>query len=246
MGHALQCFKVLHHEHCKIYLLLLLLPKQYHLAASHFQSILWHPTHFQPQVVSTHHFYHKESQQHNRLLHQHLWPNPTSCWRNAYLTLVCPVLKCATIIWDPHMQQEINMLEYVQRNAVHFIAKDYRSTTPGFITGILRKHELTTLQERQLQLRLGFFYEVVEGLVPAITLCDFITPQKPGRRICSTRDKSTYLSQNPVKNYTWNDRSYCIPETHTDQYHHSILPKDNNWVEPPRQYHHPPNVSWQL
>ena len=128
--------------------------------------------------------------------------------------------------WDPHTRQEINMLERVQRNAARFIAKDYRSTTPGFITGLLRKHELTTLQERRLQLRLGFFYKVIEGLMPAITPCDFITQQKPGRRIRSTRDKSTYLSQNPVENYTRNnDRCYCVPESRTDQYHHPYFPK---------------------
>ena len=126
-----------------------------------------------------------------------------------------------------HTQQEINMLECVQRNAAGCIAKDYRSTMPGFITGLLRKHELTTLQERRLQVRLGFLYRVVEGLVPAITPCDFITPQKPGRRILSTRDKSTYLSQNPVENYTGNnDRCYYVPESHTDQYRHLYFPND--------------------
>ena len=123
-------------------------------------------------------------------------------------------------------QQEIYTLERVQRNAARFIAKDYRFTTPGFISGLLRKHELTTLQERRLQLRLGFFYRVVEGLVPVITPCGFISPQKPGRRIRSTRDKSTHLSQNPVENYTRNnDRCYRVPESHTDQYRHSYFPK---------------------
>ena len=124
-------------------------------------------------------------------LRRNLRHSPTCCQRNAYLALVRLVLEYAAIIWDPHTQQEINMLERVQRNAARFIAKDYRSPTPGFVTGLLRKHDLTTLQERRPQLRLGFFYKVVEGLVPAITLCDFITPQKPGRRIRSTRDKST-------------------------------------------------------
>ena len=102
-------------------------------------------------------------------LRRNLRHSPTSCRRNAYLALVCSVLEYASIVCDPHKQQEINMLERVQRNAARFIAKDYRSPTPGFITGLLRKHELTTLQERRLQLHLGFFYKVVEGPVPAIT-----------------------------------------------------------------------------
>ena len=97
---------------------------------------------------------------------------------------------------------------------------------PFHQTRLLRKHELTTLQERRLKLCLGFFYKVVEGLLPAITPCDFIIPQKPGQRIHSTRHKSTYLLQNPVENYTWNnDRCCCVPESHTDQYCHSFFPK---------------------
>ena len=117
--------QVLHHEHCKIpYLLLLLRPKQYHLAASHFQPIPWHQhiTSITKKANSTLGF-----------LHRNLRHCPTSCLRNAYLALVRPVLEYAAIIWDLHMQQEINMLERVQRNAAHFTAKDYRSTTPGFI-----------------------------------------------------------------------------------------------------------------
>ena len=199
MGHALQCFKVLHHEHCKIlYLLLLLLPKQHHLTASHFQPILWHPNHWQPQVVSTtdllwsqHITSITKANSTLGFLRRNPRHSPTSCRRNAYLALVRPVLEYAAIFWDPHTQQEINMLE-------RFVAKDYRSTTPGFITGLLRKHELTTLQERQLQLRLGIFYKVVEGLVSAITPCDFITPQKPssprvtkGRTCHKTQSKTT-------------------------------------------------------
>ena len=159
-------------------------------------------------------------------LRRNLRHSPTSCRRNAYLTLVRPVLEYAAIIWDPHTQQEINMLERVQRNAARFIEKNYRFTTPGFLAGLLRKHDLTTLQERRLQLRLGFFYKVAEGLVPAISPCDFITPQKPGRHIRSTRDNSMYLSQNLVENYTRNnDRCYCVPDSHTDQYRHSYFPK---------------------
>ena len=63
-----------------------------------------------------------------------------------------------------------------------------------------------------------WIYKVVESLVPAITPFDFIIPQKPGRCIRSTRDKSTYLSQNPVEQYTRNnDRCYCVPESHTSR-----------------------------
>ena len=61
------------------------------------------------------------------------------------------------------------------------------------------------------------------------TLCYYVIlkPQNnTGQRIRSTRDKCMYLSQNPVENYTRsNDRCYCVPESHTDQYRHSYFPK---------------------
>ena len=66
---------------------------------------------------------------------------------------------------------------------------------------------------------------MVEGLVQAIDPGDFIVPQKPGRRIRSTRDPDTFQSQNPVDKYIRNnDRCYRVPETNTDQYRHSYFP----------------------
>jgi len=77
------------------------------------------------------------------------------------------------------MQQEMNKLERVQRRDVRFIARDHSCTTPGFVTSLLKKHELPSLQERRKQLRLGFFYKMVEGMVTAINRDDFVTSQKP-------------------------------------------------------------------
>jgi len=112
------------------------------------------------------------------------------------------------------MQQEINKLERVQRRAVRFIARDHSCTTPGFVTSLLKKHELPSLQERRKQLRLGFFYKMVEGMVTAINRDDFVTPQKPGGRIRATRRISTYQTQDLVKNYIRNnDPCYNIPLT---------------------------------
>ena len=92
--------------------------------------------------------------------------------------------------------------------------------------GALEKTWANNTSRKTTPTSLGFFYKVVEGLVPVITPCDFITQQKPGRCIRSTRDKSMHLSQNPVENYTRNNgRYYCVPETHTDQCRHPYFPK---------------------
>ena len=55
----------------------------------------------------------------------------TTCKRNAHLALVRPLLE--------YQKQEIDKLERIQRVAVRFIARDYRSRTPGLVTGLLRK-----------------------------------------------------------------------------------------------------------
>ena len=67
---------------------------------------------------------------------------------------------------------------------------------------------------------------MVEGKVTALNPDDFVTPQKPGRRIRATRRLSTYQTQNPVENYIRNnDRCYNIPNSKTEQYKHSFFPK---------------------
>ncbi|KAL8565329.1 hypothetical protein ACOMHN_029025 [Nucella lapillus] len=64
-----------------------------------------------------------------------------------------------------------------------------------FMTGLLKKFDLPTLQERRQQLRLTQYYKVVEGLVPALPPEQFLTPQKPGRLIRSSTKNSDFLTK---------------------------------------------------
>ena len=48
--------------------------------------------------------------------------------------------------------------------------------TPGSINKLIKN--LQTLQERRKQLRLVYFYKIVEGLVPAIPCDKFLEKQK--------------------------------------------------------------------
>ncbi|KAK7480968.1 hypothetical protein BaRGS_00027783 [Batillaria attramentaria] len=151
---------------------------------------------------------------------------PTPCKKNAYLALVRPLLEYGAIIWDPYLKQDADKMERIQRNAVRFISRDYRSTTPGFVTGLLKKYKLHTLQERREQLRLTFFFKVVEGLVPAIPPDKFLIPQKPGRRIRPRTYQSTSHTNNPVENYIRNnDRCFAVPRCNTEQYKQSFFPR---------------------
>jgi hypothetical protein len=148
---------------------------------------------------------------------------PTGCKRSAYLSLVRSVLEYGAIVWDPYTKKDIDALERVQRGAARFITGDYRSRTPGSIQKLLKKLDLPTLQDRRKQLRLCFFYKVVEGLVPAIPPQNFLVPQKSGRLIRSNRDPG-FVSNNIIDTYTRNnDRCYSIKPCKTDQFRNSFF-----------------------
>ena len=155
---------------------------------------------------------------------------PTSCKKTAYLALVRPLLEYGAIIWDPYQKQEIDQMERIQRKAVRFISRDFRSNTPGFVTGLLKKHNLPTLQERRQDLRLTFLYKVVEGLVPAIPPEKYLTPQKPGRQI-RPRLQQNSTNPNPIQNLVRkHNRCYVVPTSNTVQFKNSFFPKTIiNW-----------------
>ena len=48
-----------------------------------------------------------------------------SCKKTAYLTLVRATLEYSAVIWDPHLQKDIDQLERVQRRSASFITGDY-------------------------------------------------------------------------------------------------------------------------
>ena len=150
---------------------------------------------------------------------------PTACKRTAYLALVRPLLEYGAVIWDPYQKQDIDKMERIQRSAVRFIARDYRSKTPGSVTRLLRQNGLPTLQERREELRLNFLYKVAEGLAPAIPPDRFLSPQRPNR-IIRPPHRPDYIVQNPVHDQSRNhDRCFTVPRCNTEQYKQSFFPR---------------------
>ena len=94
-----------------------------------------------------------------------LWRNlyrcPSSCRKNAYISLVRSILEYGAIVWDPYTKKDVDTLERVQRAAARFVSGDYRSRTPGSIQQLLVKLNLQSLQDRRRDLRLVFFFKVV-------------------------------------------------------------------------------------
>ena len=79
----------------------------------------------------------------------------------------------------------------------------------------------------------------VEGKIPAMSQEKYLTPQKEGRKIRSTRTASHLYTNNPVENYVRNNnRCFVVPRCNTEQAKHSFFPRtiiawnhlDNNTV----------------
>ena len=158
-------------------------------------------------------------------LRRNLYRCPPGCRKNAYISLVRSILEYGAILWDPYTKEDTQRLEQVQRRAARFIAGDYKSRTPGTMHNLLKNLELPSLQLRRKELRLNFFYKVVEGLVPAIPSRQYLNPHLAKRTIKSTR-RNDYITENVVESHIRNNnRSFIIGNYKTDQFRNSFFPK---------------------
>ena len=88
---------------------------------------------------------------------------------------------------------------------------------------MLNDLQLPSLQDRRKQLRLLMFFKIVEGLVPALPVANFLTQQKPGRRI-RTRNDPQYVTNNNVSNFVRNnDRCFTVQISKTEQHKNSFF-----------------------
>ena len=88
---------------------------------------------------------------------------------------------------------------------------------------MLETLELSSLEQRCSFNRLVFMYKVVEGLVPAIPVDDFLKPQKPKRHI-RPRKYSDHISKNIVDRHSVNNnRCFIIENCKTEQLKQSFF-----------------------
>ena len=148
---------------------------------------------------------------------------PTSCRRNAYLSLVRSTIEYGAIVWEPFLQQDIDRLDRVQRKGVRFITGDHKTRSPGCITQMLKEQGLQSLQERRRHQRLAFLYKVVEGSVSAIPPEKFVTRQQPKRQV-RTRKFHDYIATNILESrVTNNSRCFQVPTSRTEQHKRSFF-----------------------
>ena len=107
---------------------------------------------------------------------------PQECQHLAYIVLVRSTLEYGAVVWDPYLKQDTKKLERIQRQAAHFITRDYRSWEPGCIGRMLDFLGLPPMEERRRQLRLSMLYKIAKGLVPALPADAFLTAANINKR----------------------------------------------------------------
>ena len=115
---------------------------------------------------------------------------PQECRRLAYIAPIRSSLEYGATVWDPYLKQNVARLERVQRQAVRFIKKDYKSRESGYMGRMLQELNLPPLEDRRKQ-QLTTLYKIIEGHIPAMPPENFLTPadRSSRRRIRPTTFK---------------------------------------------------------
>jgi hypothetical protein len=141
---------------------------------------------------------------------------PQECKRLAYLAMIRSTLEYVCLIWDPYTNKDIDKLESIQKRVTRFIKHDYKSRESGCVTNMLKDLEFKPLQERRKHIRLTMFYKVVEGLVPAIALEDYLKETRNKRKRKAIQYEG-FESSNIIDRQTVNNsRAFELIQCKTD------------------------------
>ena len=112
-----------------------------------------------------------------------------STFLRLYLTYICPHLKCAVAVWDPHQQGLINALESVQKFVLRASTKNWKADYETLI----KSCNIPTLAEQRNLLKLCILYQLMNGhvLLPAAPI-----ERRLQRR--NLRNSASLLLQRPV------------------------------------------------
>lgn len=77
-----------------------------------------------------------------------------------YVALVRPQLEYAVPVWDPHLAKHIELLEKVQKFALKICTKSWNQPYDTLLT----QTQLPRLEQRRVQLKLSFLYQLVHNL----------------------------------------------------------------------------------
>ena len=84
----------------------------------------------------------------------------TDTLRCLYVAFVRPHLEYAVPVWDPHLIKHTELLEKVQKFALKVCTKSWNSS----YSSLLSQTDLPRLDQRRVQLKLSFLYQLVNNL----------------------------------------------------------------------------------
>ena len=80
---------------------------------------------------------------------------------SAYLLMVRALMEYACVVWDPHYQSQVSVLEKVQRRAARWVLSDY--SYHSSVSSMLEQLNWLPLAKRRKQQRLSLFYQIMYG-----------------------------------------------------------------------------------
>ena len=98
----------------------------------------------------------------------------------AYTTLVRPKLEYSASVWDPHLKEDVDALERINRRAARMVFNKRWREQGVSPTSLLRQQGWQTLEERRKNQRLTMMYRVTNELI-AVPTSRLITPQRATR-----------------------------------------------------------------
>ena len=135
-------------------------------------------------------------------LKRHLKSCSPKIKEQCYFTYVRPKLEYASSVWDPHLKEEINKIEKIQRRAARFVLNNYDPRAS--CTEMLKELKWTPLDERRAKTKITLIYKARNKLVH-IPL-DHLKPNTSRTRAAS------------------NGNSYVIPRSESNVHLHSFFP----------------------
>ena len=99
--------------------------------------------------------------------------NMNNCTRKVknlmYTSLVHPVVKYSSPVWNPSKKQQISQVEQIQRKTARYVFKDYCDRSPGAVTNMIDTLQWDSLACRRTKASLILLYKINGGLVEVPT-----------------------------------------------------------------------------